>query len=191
MDINTNEVLETAATKWNFLSFKPGLVGGHCISVDPYYLVHKAESLGYHPAVILSGRRVNDQMGSFVATKLIKLMIKKGIQIKGARVLILGITFKENCPDTRNTKVLDVHKELISYNTEVDIYDPWADKKEVNLEYGIKLVENIDVLQYQGIILAVGHTKFLEIDFNLLKDKKVVFFDTKNILDSEFVDASL
>ena len=191
MNLDTNEVLKAAGTKWNFLPFKPGLVGGHCISVDPYYLVHKAESLGYHPAVILSGRRVNDQMGIFVANKLVKIMIKKEIPIKGAKVLILGITFKENCPDTRNTKVLDIHKELLSYNTEVDIYDPWADKKEVYLKYGIKLVENIDVSQYQGIILAVGHTKFLEIDFNLLNDKKVVVFDTKSILNTEFVDASL
>lgn len=191
MNLDTNEVLKAAGTKWNFLPFKPGLVGGHCISVDPYYLVHKAESLGYHPAVILSGRRVNDQMGIFVANKLVKMMIKKEIPIKGAKVLILGITFKENCPDTRNTKVLDIHKELLSYNTEVYIYDPWADKKEVYLKYGIKLVENIDVSQYQGIILAVGHTKFLEIDFNLLNDKKVVVFDTKNILNTEFVDASL
>jgi UDP-N-acetyl-D-galactosamine dehydrogenase len=191
MNLDTNEVLKAAGTKWNFLPFKPGLVGGHCISVDPYYLVHKAESLGYHPAVILSGRRVNDQMGIFVANKLVKMMIKKEIPIKGAKVLILGITFKENCPDTRNTKVLDIHKELLSYNTEVDIYDPWADKKEVYLKYGIKLVENIDVSQYQGIILAVGHTKFLEIDFNLLNDKKVVVFDTKSILNTEFVDATL
>ena len=191
MDIDTNEVLKAAGTKWNFLPFEPGLVGGHCISVDPYYLAYKAESLGYHPAVILSGRRVNDQMGSFLASKVVKLMIKKGIQIKGAKVLILGITFKENCPDIRNTRVIDIHKELISYNTNVEIYDPWADQKEVFLEYGIKLVENIDVSKYQGIILAVGHTKFLEIDFNLLKNKKVVVFDTKNILNSKFVVGSL
>ena len=191
MDLDTNEVLKAASTKWNFMPFKPGLVGGHCISVDPYYLAHKAKSLGYHPAVILSGRRVNDQIGTFVAAKLVKLMIKKEISIKGAKVLILGITFKENCPDTRNTKVLDINQELLSYNTQVDIYDPWADNTEVYLKYGIKLVENIDLSQYQAIILAVGHTKFLEIDFNLLKDKKVVVFDTKNILNSELVDASL
>ena len=187
MDINTHEVLEAAGTKWNFLPFKPGLVGGHCISVDPYYLAHKAESLGYHPAVILSGRRVNDQMGSFVATKVVKLMIQKGIQIKGAKVLILGITFKENCPDTRNTKVIDIHKELISYNSEVAIYDPWASKTEVALEYGIDLIDDLDITKYQAVILAVAHKEFSEIDFSVLQAKKVVVFDTKNILNSEFV----
>ena len=191
MDINTNEVLEAAGTKWNFLPFKPGLVGGHCISVDPYYLAHKAESLGYHPAVILSGRRVNDQMGSFVATKVVKLMIQKGIQIKGAKVLILGITFKENCPDTRNTKVIDIHKELISYNSEVAIYDPWASKTEVALEYGIDLIDDLDITKYQAVILAVAHKEFSEIDFSVLQAKKVVVFDTKNRLNSAFVDGSL
>ncbi|MDB2442535.1 nucleotide sugar dehydrogenase [Flavobacteriales bacterium] len=191
MDINTHEVLEAAGTKWNFLPFKPGLVGGHCISVDPYYLAHKAESLGYHPAVILSGRRVNDQMGSFVATKVVKLMIQKGIQIKGAKVLILGITFKENCPDTRNTKVIDIHKELISYNSEVAIYDPWASKSEVALEYGIDLIDDLDITKYQAVILAVAHKEFSEIDFSVLQAKKVVVFDTKNRLNSAFVDGSL
>jgi UDP-N-acetyl-D-galactosamine dehydrogenase len=191
MEINTHEVLEAAGTKWNFLPFKPGLVGGHCISVDPYYLAHKAESLGYHPAVLLSGRRVNDQMGSFVATKVVKLMIQKGIQIKGAKVLILGITFKENCPDTRNTKVIDIHKELISYNSEVEIYDPWASKSEVALEYGIDLIDDLDITQYQAVILAVAHKEFSELDFSVLKAKKVVVFDTKNRLNSVFVDGSL
>ena len=191
MDINTHEVLEAAGTKWNFLPFKPGLVGGHCISVDPYYLAHKAASLGYHPAVILSGRRVNDQMGSFVATKVVKLMIQKGIQIKGAKVLILGITFKENCPDTRNTKVIDIHKELISYNSEVAIYDPWASKTEVALEYGIDLIDDLDITKYQAVILAVAHKEFSEIDFSVLQAKKVVVFDTKNRLNSAFVDGSL
>ena len=191
MDINTHEVLEAAGTKWNFLPFKPGLVGGHCISVDPYYLAHKAASLGYHPAVILSGRRVNDQMGSFVATKVVKLMIQKGIQIKGAKVLILGITFKENCPDTRNTKVIDIHKELISYNSEVAIYDPWASKSEVALEYGIDLIDDLDITKYQAVILAVAHKEFSEIDFSVLQAKKVVVFDTKNSLNSAFVDGSL
>ena len=167
------------------------MVGGHCISVDPYYLAHKAESLGYHPAVILSGRRVNDQMGSFVATKVVKLMIQKGIQIKGAKVLILGITFKENCPDTRNTKVIDIHKELISYNSEVAIYDPWASKSEVALEYGIDLIDDLDITKYQAVILAVAHKEFSEIDFSVLQAKKVVVFDTKNRLNSAFVDGSL
>ena len=154
MDIDTNHVLEAAKTKWNFLPFKPGLVGGHCISVDPYYLAFKAESLGYHPAVILSGRRVNDQMGKFVASKVIKLMIKKGIQIKGSKILILGITFKENCPDVRNTKVIDIRKELISYNTDVDIYDPVANKNDVLNEFEIKLKKSIKLSNYQANLMC-------------------------------------
>ena len=171
MNIDTHDVLEAAATKWNFLPFKPGLVGGHCISVDPYYLAYKAESLGYHPAVILSGRRVNDQMGAFVATKVIKLMIQKGIQIKGAKVLILGITFKENCPDIRNTKVVDIYKELITYNTLVDIYDPLANKEDVKDVCGIDLIEQLDLSKYQAIILAVSHKEFEQINFINLKNK--------------------
>jgi len=191
MNIDTHDVLAAAGTKWNFLPFKPGLVGGHCISVDPYYLAHKAESLGYHPAVILSGRRVNDQMGAFVATKVIKLMIQKGIQIKGAKVLILGITFKENCPDIRNTKVVDIHKELLSYNASVDIYDPWANKAEVNEVYGINLIEELDLSLYQAIILSVAHTEFEQIDFNNLKKKDLVIFDTKAVIDLANTDARL
>ena len=191
MNIDTHDVLAAAGTKWNFLPFKPGLVGGHCISVDPYYLAHKAESLGYHPAVILSGRRVNDQMGAFVATKVIKLMIQKGIQIKGAKVLILGITFKENCPDIRNTKVVDIHKELLSFNASVDIYDPWANKAEVKNEYGIDLIETLDLSQYQAIILSVAHTEFEQIDFNNLKKKNLVIFDTKAVIDVAITDARL
>jgi len=191
MNIDTQDVLAAAGTKWNFLPFKPGLVGGHCISVDPYYLAHKAESLGYHPAVILSGRRVNDQMGSFVATKVVKLMIQKGIQIKGANVLILGITFKENCPDIRNTKVVDIHKELLTYNTNVDIYDPWADKEEVREEYGIDLAGTINQKNYSAIILAVAHKEFKEIDFEELKNKELIVFDTKSIVDSNKVDGRL
>jgi len=191
MNIDTHDVLEAAATKWNFLPFKPGLVGGHCISVDPYYLAHKAESLGYHPAVILSGRRVNDQMGAFVATKVIKLMIQKGIQIKGAKVLILGITFKENCPDIRNTKVVDIHKELITYNTLVDIYDPWANKEDVKYECGIDLIEQLDLSKYQAIILAVSHKEFEQINFINLKNKNTVIFDTKAAIDLVNTDARL
>jgi len=191
MNIDTHDVLAAAGTKWNFLPFKPGLVGGHCISVDPYYLAHKAESLGYHPAVILSGRRVNDQMGAFVATKVIKLMIQKGIQVKGAKVLILGITFKENCPDIRNTKVVDIHKELLSYNASVDIYDPWANKAEVKNEYGIDLIETLDLSQYQAIILSVAHTEFEQIDFNNLKKKNLVIFDTKAVIDLVNTDSRL
>jgi len=191
MNIDTQDVLAAAGTKWNFLPFKPGLVGGHCISVDPYYLAHKAEALGYHPAVILSGRRVNDQMGAFVATKVVKLMIQKGIQIKGAKVLILGITFKENCPDIRNTKVVDIHKELLSYNTNVDIYDPWAKKEEVKDEYGIDLLDKIEMKKYSAIILAVAHTDFEQIDFEALKNHKRIVFDTKSIVDRDKVDGRL
>ena len=191
INIDTHDVLEAAATKWNFLPFKPGLVGGHCISVDPYYLAHKAESLGYHPAVILSGRRVNDAMGAFVATKVIKLMIQKGIQIKGAKVLILGITFKENCPDIRNTKVVDIHKELITYNTTVDIYDPWANKEDVKYECGIDLIQQLDLSKYQAIILAVSHKEFEQINFVNLKNKNTVIFDTKAAIDLINTDARL
>ena len=191
MNINTHDVLEAAATKWNFLPFKPGLVGGHCISVDPYYLAYKAESLGYHPAVILSGRRVNDQMGPFVATKVIKLMIQKGIQIKGAKVLILGITFKENCPDIRNTKVVDIYKELITYNTLVDIHDPLANKEDVKDVCRIDLIEQLDLSKYQAIILAVSHKEFEQINFINLKNKNTVIFDTKAAIALVNTDARL
>lgn len=191
MNIDTHDVLEAAGTKWNFLPFKPGLVGGHCISVDPYYLAHKAESLGYHPAVILSGRRVNDQMGAFVATKVIKLMIQKGIKVKDAKVLILGITFKENCPDIRNTKVVDIYKELLSYNTEVDVYDPWANKAEVKIEYGIDLIEELDLSKYQAIILSVAHKDFSKIDFKNLKTNDVIVYDTKSFIATQNLDGRL
>mgnify|MGYP001088829146 CR=1 FL=1 len=191
MDIDTMDVLEAAGTKWNFLPFKPGLVGGHCIGVDPYYLAHKAESLGYHPAVILSGRRVNDQMSSFVASKMVKLMIQKEHQIKDAKVLILGITFKENCPDIRNTKAVDVYKELSSYNINVDMYDPWANVQEVKTEYGIDLISEFNAADYQGVLVAVSHSQFLEIDFTVFKDNNAVIFDTKAILDRTLVDARL
>lgn len=191
MNIDTYDVLEAAGTKWNFLPFTPGLVGGHCIGVDPYYFAYKAELLGYHPAVILSGRRVNDQMGVFVATKVIKLLIQKGIQVKGAKVLILGITFKENCPDFRNTKVVDIHKELTAYSTNVDIYDPWANKEDVKYEYGIDLVEQLDLSKYQAVILSVAHKEFQKIDFNHLKKNEVVIFDSKAALDPADIDARL
>ncbi len=191
MDIDTNDVLEAAGTKWNFLPFKPGLVGGHCIGVDPYYLAHKAESLGYHPAVILSGRRVNDQMSSFVASKMVKLMIQKGHQIKDAKVLVLGITFKENCPDIRNTKVVDVYRELRDYNMQVDVYDPWADKDQVNAEYGIKLLPSFNPEDYQGVLITVSHTQFVDIDYAAFKTANAVLFDTKAIVDRTLVDARL
>ena len=191
MDIDTHDVIEAAATKWNFLPFKPGLVGGHCIGVDPYYLTYKAESLGYHPAVVSSGRRVNDQMGVFVASKLIKIMIQKGIRIKDSNILILGITFKENCPNIRNTKVIDVYNELKTYNTHVDVYDPWANKEEVREEYGIPLIENISPNKYEAIVLAVAHNEFQNIDFAKLSSEKVVIYDTKAFIPKDLVDGRL
>lgn len=189
--IDTTDVIEAAGTKWNFLKYKPGLVGGHCIGVDPYYLAHKAESLGYHPQVILSGRRVNDNMGMFVANKVIKLMIKKGHKIHGAKALILGITFKENCPDIRNSRVIDIHKELEQFGLDVDVYDPHANKAEVAHEYNISLVSEINK-QYDAIILAVSHDEFLEIDFKALRNgHDAIIFDTKSFLDRSLVDARL
>jgi len=189
--IDTNDVIEAAATKWNFLKYKPGLVGGHCIGVDPYYLAHKAESLGYHPQVILSGRRVNDNMGMFVANKVIKLMIKKGHKIDGSKALILGITFKENCPDIRNSRVIDIYKELIQFGVQVDMYDPHADKEEVKKEYGVDLNDAV-VEQYDALILAVAHDAFLKLDYQQLKNGyKAIIFDTKAFLDRGIIDNRL
>ncbi len=191
MGIDTNDVIEAAGTKWNFLKYSPGLVGGHCIGVDPYYLAHKAESLGYHPQVILSGRRVNDMMGMFVANKVVKLLIKKDHKVNSSKVLILGVTFKENCPDIRNSKVIDIYSELLQYGLNVDVYDPHADKNEVEEEYKIKLIEKIS-LKYDAIILAVSHKEFLNIDFkNITKGKNSVIFDTKSFLNRDLVDARL
>tara|TARA_B100000900_G_scaffold407423_1_gene420107 strand:+ start:3201 stop:4463 length:1263 start_codon:yes stop_codon:yes gene_type:complete len=188
--IDTSEVLDAAATKWNFLKFKPGLVGGHCISVDPYYLTYKAESLGYSPEVILSGRRVNDNMGFFVANKAARLMRQKGISTKGARSLILGITFKENCPDIRNSKVPDIHKELEIFGMKVSVFDPYASMTEVEKEFGIKLVS--ELIDYDLIILAVAHDKFLNINIDGLKKRDgAVVFDLKSFLDKKKVDARL
>ena len=157
MEIDTSDVLAAAATKWNFLNYKPGLVGGHCIGVDPYYLAHKSEALGYKPEVILSGRRVNDNMGMFVANKIIKMLVARNKQIQAAKVLILGFTFKENCPDTRNTKVIDIYKELQSFSIQADIYDPWANDQEVQREYGVRLIGAGDFTGYDAVILAVAH----------------------------------
>ncbi|SIO49166.1 nucleotide sugar dehydrogenase [Chitinophaga niabensis] len=191
MDIDTMDVLEAAGTKWNFLKYKPGLVGGHCIGVDPYYLVHKAEALGYHPQVILSGRRVNDNIGIFVANKVIKLMIKKGHKIDGARALILGITFKENCPDIRNSRVIDIYSELTQFGLLVDIHDPHASAERVEQEYGIRLKEQITD-KYDAIILAVAHDEFRSMDYKMLKyGPSAVIFDTKSILDRSIVDDRL
>jgi UDP-N-acetyl-D-galactosamine dehydrogenase len=188
--IDTQDVLDAAGTKWNFLKYKPGLVGGHCIGVDPYYLAHKAESLGYYPQVILSGRRVNDNMGIFVANKVVKILIQKGGLIRGGRALVLGVTFKENCPDIRNSKVVDIYNELIQFGLIVDVYDPFANEEEVYYEYNIKLVNKID--KYDAIILAVAHDSFLKIDFdNLKKGEKSIIFDIKSILPKNIVDARL
>lgn len=190
MGIDTTEVLEAAGTKWNFLNFKPGLVGGHCIGVDPYYLLHKSESLGYYPQVILSGRRVNDNMGIFVANKLVKLLINKGQKIAGAKTLMLGITFKENCPDIRNSRVVDIYKELVDFGMEVDVYDPWANAAEVKHEHGIELVSKL-ADQYQAIVLTVAHNEFLNLPFASLKAENGVIFDIKSILSKDLADARL
>ncbi len=191
MDIDTNDVIEAAGTKWNFLKYKPGLVGGHCIGVDPYYLAHKAESLDYHPQVILSGRRVNDAMGQFVANKVIKLMIKNDVKIKGSKALILGVTFKENCPDIRNSRVIDIYKELMQFGLDVDVYDPWADPAEVKHEYGIDLLAQLNGKKYEAVIIAVSHNEFLKIDFNEMKGNHTVIFDTKAFIDRSMTDGRL
>jgi UDP-N-acetyl-D-galactosamine dehydrogenase len=190
--IDTNDVLEAAGTKWNFLKFKPGLVGGHCIGVDPYYLAHKAESLGYHPQVILSGRRVNDNMGMFVASKVVKLMIQNGNKVKGSKSLILGFTFKENCPDIRNTRVCDIYNELVQYGVNVDVYDPVANSTEVKKDYKIDLVEIPDFSNYHSIIIAVAHTEFKTLDFVKIKNNQnCIIYDTKGFLDKGLVDGRL
>jgi UDP-N-acetyl-D-glucosamine/UDP-N-acetyl-D-galactosamine dehydrogenase len=190
MGIDTTEVLEAAGTKWNFLNFKPGLVGGHCIGVDPYYLLHKSESLGYYPQVILSGRRVNDNMGIFVANKLVKLLIQKGKKIGGARTLMLGITFKENCPDIRNSRVVDIYHELRDFGMDVDVYDPWANAAEVKHEHGIDLVSELGSA-YDAIVLTVAHQEFLNLPFATLKQADGIIFDIKSVLDKSLVDARL
>ncbi|MEJ6981604.1 nucleotide sugar dehydrogenase [Pedobacter sp. P351] len=191
MDVDTTDVLEAAATKWNFLKFKPGLVGGHCIGVDPYYLAHKAELLGYHPEVILSGRRVNDNMSTFIASKVVKMMLAKGTAVKNARALILGITFKENCPDIRNTKVIDIYRELQQYGIEVDVFDPWAKATEVSQTFQFNLLSDIYQNEYQAVILAVAHQEFYELDYSALKQENTILFDTKSIIDRVWVDARL
>jgi len=192
MGIDIHAVLEAAGTKWNFLPFKPGLVGGHCIGVDPFYLAQKAQEYGYHPEIILAGRRMNDSMGKYVASEVVKLMIKKSIPIKGAKVLMLGITFKENCPDIRNTKAIDIYHELREYDIEVDVYDPWADPEEVKHEYRIKsLTEYPEHNGYNVIILAVAHKQFMRINLQKHKDKGCVIYDVKGILISKLVDARL
>jgi UDP-N-acetyl-D-galactosamine dehydrogenase len=188
--IDTHEVLEAAGTKWNFLPFKPGLVGGHCIGVDPYYLTHKAESLGYHPEVILAGRRINDNMGAFIANNVIKLMARHNLPINRAKVLVLGITFKENCPDIRNSKAIDVVRELQSFGTEVDIYDPHAVNEEVQHEYGLSLIDSLKK-KYHAVVLAVSHKEFASISWQAIKDHDTVVYDIKGFLDRSLVTARL
>lgn len=191
IDIDTQDVLDAAGTKWNFLKYKPGLVGGHCISVDPYYLAYKAENLGYYPEVLLSGRRVNDNMSTFVANKMIKMLIKSGKQITTSKILILGVTFKENCPDTRNSKVADVYHELKEFGLKVDVYDYEANFKQVKQEFGIELLHEIKE-KYDGILLAVSHSRFSLIDIEKLKkDSKSIVFDLKSFLPRNQVDARL
>ena len=191
MDINTHDVLKAANTKWNFLNFRPGLVGGHCIGVDPYYLAQKAQEYGYHPEIILAGRRLNDSMGEYVSSEVVKLMIKKDINIKTSTALVLGITFKENCPDVRNTKVVDVVKSLSSYGINTNVYDPWADEDEVKKEYGIISKKQLPKVKFDAIVLAVAHDEFKNIDFSdILKEINVVY-DVKNLLPNSIADRTL
>lgn len=192
LGIDTNEVLEAAGTKWNFLKFKPGLVGGHCIGVDPFYLAQKAQEMGYHPEIILAGRRLNDSMGKHVATEVIKLMMRKDLKVIDSKVLILGFTFKEDCPDVRNTRVIDIYKELCSFDIQVDVYDPWADQKEVKHEYEIDILPRDpapDLDTYSAIILAVGHRDFKSLSIE--KSEYKVVFDVKGILEKSLVDMRL
>jgi len=192
MGIDTLEVLEAAGTKWNFLPFRPGLVGGHCIGVDPFYLAQKAQEVGYHPEIILAGRRMNDSMGAYVAGEVVKLMLKKGLPVKGNKILMLGITFKENCPDIRNTRAIDIYHEFKSYGVDVDVYDPWADHQEVLDVYAINTIAEIPRHNgYGAIVLAVAHNQFQKINLAAYKAAGTVIFDVKGILDKEIVDARL
>ena len=194
MDIDTEAVLLAAGTKWNFLPFRPGLVGGHCIGVDPYYLTHKAQSIGYHPEIILAGRRLNDSMGEYVSSQLVKSLLKKRIQVDGAKILLLGLTFKENCPDLRNTKVVDIIKELQEYNIEVDVYDPWIDPKEAEHEYGITPITSLENGKYDGVILAVAHKQFKEMGIDAIRKlgkPAHVVYDLKYLFAPEQTDLRL
>ena len=194
MGIDTLEVLEAAGTKWNFLPFRPGLVGGHCIGIDPYYLAQKAQEVGYHPEIILAGRRLNDSMGAHVASEVVKLMLKSGKPVKDNKALMLGITFKENCPDIRNTRAIDIYNELISYGMGVDIFDPLANPHEVKYTFGIDVLQNLNSdtsSKYGAIILAVAHDKFKDIDINSYKEYGSIIFDVKGVLKKEIVDARL
>jgi UDP-N-acetyl-D-galactosamine dehydrogenase len=194
MGIDTHEVLAAAGTKWNFLPFKPGLVGGHCIGVDPYYLAQKAQEVGYHPEIILAGRRLNDSMGQYVASEIVKLMAHRDLRIKRARVLMLGITFKENCPDIRNTRAVDIFHELCSYDMDVNILDPWADPEEVRHEYGVtsyRQFEELPQREYEAIVLAVSHKEFAGLDLKRFKTPSGVIYDVKGALPKDQVDGRL
>jgi UDP-N-acetyl-D-galactosamine dehydrogenase len=182
LNIDTQDVLAAAATKWNFLPFKPGLVGGHCIGVDPYYLAQKAQEVGYHPEIILAGRRMNDSMGQYVASEVVKIFVKNDIQVKDAEVLVLGITFKENCPDVRNTRVVDVIQHLKEFGSKVTVFDPWANPSEVKKEYQVETLKSIPQQKFDGIVLAVAHQEFLTIDFNKYLNKNGVIYDVKGVL---------
>jgi len=191
LDINTHDVLEAAGTKWNFLPFKPGLVGGHCIGVDPYYLAQKAQENGYHPEIILAGRRINDGMGDYVASEIVKCMIKSNIPINNSNILILGFTFKENCPDIRNTKVVYLINALKSYGVNISIHDPWANEDEVMLEYGLKSAKSLTNEKFDAIVLTVAHSKFKELNLSLLKRKKSIVYDVKNFISNNEVNNRL
>ena len=190
LGIDTQAVLEAAGTKWNFLKFKPGLVGGHCIGVDPYYLAQKAQEAGYHPEIILAGRRLNDSMGEYVASQVVKLMIKKSIKVNGSKILMLGFTFKENCPDVRNTKIVDVVRALNDYETNVTIYDPWANPAEVMHEYGLDMTNVLPTETYDSIILGVAHNEFLQLDIEKLRNETSILYDVKGVLEHN-VDGNL
>ena len=191
MGIDTQDVLEAASTKWNFLPFKPGLVGGHCIGVDPYYLAQCAQRYGYNPEIILAGRRMNDGMGEYVANETIKLMLKKGIQVLNSNILIMGFTFKENCPDVRNTKVVDIYRSLQEYNVNITVYDPWANPDVAKREYGVTIINKLPSQKYDALIMAVAHKEFIGIDINSLCNNKNVIFDVKGILEKDIIDGRL
>ncbi|HEU4496407.1 MAG TPA: nucleotide sugar dehydrogenase, partial [Flavobacterium sp.] len=182
LDIDTQAVLEAAGTKWNFLPFRPGLVGGHCIGVDPYYLAQKAQKMGYNPEIILAGRKLNDSMGEYVASQIVKLLIKKEIKVKGASLLMLGITFKENCPDVRNTKIVDVVSALKDYGIKVEIFDPWADPAEVQREYQLNTFKTIPLQKFDAVVLGVAHKEFLDLDFSKLCNENSLIYDVKGVL---------
>lgn len=191
MGINTHDVLEAAGTKWNFLPFKPGLVGGHCIGVDPYYLAQKAQEYGYHPEIILAGRKMNDGMGAYVASEVVKLMIQNDVKVKGSNILMLGITFKENCPDVRNTKVVDVISSLEEFGANITIFDPWAEEEQVFKEFGYTSSKKISNKKYEAIVLAVAHNEFKELDYSKLTSDSSVIYDVKNVLSSTIRNKSL